>query len=335
MMRITRREFIRLLAAGAGTAAAAPLLNACAGTPTPLPPTATSTYTPFPPSGTAAATDTPAPAAGADLAVARGGDDPELLVRRAVDALGGMGRFVPQGANVILKPNICTRPHSFEDAATTNPFVVAALVKMCREAGASRVRVFDFPFGSSWEEAYAGSGIQDAVLAAGGEMEPLAFMKFVATQIPGAQSLREPAIYDEVMQADVLINVPIAKDHGLARVTMGMKNLLGVVQDRPSCHRGMPQKLADLAGFLRPELTIVDAVRILLRNGPTGGNPNDVKKLDTVIASADFVAADAYGATLFGLNGYDDLPYIAAAADAGLGTADLSKLKIEEIPVGA
>jgi uncharacterized protein (DUF362 family) len=145
--------------------------------------------------------------------------------------------------------------------------------------------------------------------------------------------LQRCKIYDDVLKADVVIDVPIAKHHGLARLTLGMKNLMGVIYDRPAMHRNLGQRLADLTSRVRPTLTVVDAVRMLMDHGPTGGNLEDVKQADTLIVSPDIVAADSYAATLFGLKP-DDLAYVRAGAQIGLGRADLSSLKIEEINVG-
>jgi uncharacterized protein (DUF362 family) len=265
--------------------------------------------------------------------VARGGE-PEQLVRRAIAALGGMERFVHNGDDVIVKPNICVGYHTYEYAATTNPWVVAELVRLCLEAGARRVRVMDSPFGSGPEVAYARSGIQDQVLAAGGQMEIMARFKFVLTEIPEGLSLHEKEIYEDVLKADVLINVPIAKHHNLGGLTLGMKNLMGVITDRPAMHGKLGQRLADLSSRVRPDLTVVDAVRILLRHGPTGGSLDDVKKLDTVIASPDIVAADSYAATLFGRDP-QALSFVRAGTAMELGRSDLDNLKIEEIAVGS
>jgi uncharacterized protein (DUF362 family) len=244
-----------------------------------------------------------------------------------------MERFVRRGDDVIVKPNICVAYHTYEYAATTNPWVVAELVRLCLEAGARRVRVMDSPFGGGPEEAYVRSGIQEQVLAAGGQMEIMARFKFVPTEIPEGRDLRQKEIYEDVLKADVLINVPIAKHHNLARLTLGMKNLMGVITDRPAMHRNLGQRLADLTSRVRPQLTVVDAVRILTAHGPTGGNLNDVKKLDTVIASPDIVAADTYAATLFGRHP-QALGFIRAGTAMGLGRSDLDNLKIEEIAVG-
>ena len=247
---------------------------------------------------------------------------------------GGMERYVPQGSRVVVKPNICVAYHSYEYAATTNPWVVGALVKLALEAGCKSVRVMDYPFGGTAEEAYTRSGIAEQVKAAGGEMVVMKRFQYVDTEIPQGKGLHEARIYDEVLNADVLINVPIAKNHSLARLTLGMKNLMGVIYDRSQIHIDIGQHLADLNSRVRPQLTLIDAVRILMDHGPTGGSLEDVKQMDTIIASTDVVATDSYAATLFGMQA-DELAYIRAATDMGLGHSDLGGLKIEEIDVGA
>jgi uncharacterized protein (DUF362 family) len=263
------------------------------------------------------------------LVVARGGS-PAEITQRAIGALGGIERFVHSGDDVIIKPNICVAYHTYEYAATTNPEVVATLVSLCLGAGAKKVRVMDYPFGGSAEAAYERSGIAQAVTAAGGQMERMAKVKYQKTPIPDGRDLREWAVYQDVLEADAFINVPIAKHHNLARLSLGMKNLLGVVTSRSRLHSNLGQRVADLTSLVYPTLTVVDAVRILVDHGPTGGSLEDVKQVDTVIASHDPVAADSYAATLFDLAGAD-IPYIKAAAEMGLGELDLSSLKIEEI----
>jgi uncharacterized protein (DUF362 family) len=316
-MRLTRREFLQWAAVGAG----ASLLGGCGGSP--------------PASGGVARLAPPAPEPGRTyLAVARGGDDPEQLVRRAVAAIGGMERFVSKGADVLVKPNVCTAGRSYEYAATTNPWVVAAVVKLCREAGADRVRVYDHPFGGSAQEAFASSGIGEQAEAAGGELEFPAAMKFVAAELPDGETLKQARFHDGVLEADVLINVPIPKHHSLAQLTIGMKNLLGTVRDRPELHASLKENLVDLNQFLIPTLTIVDAVRILKANGPTGGNLDDVQRLDTVIATHDPVAADAFATRLFGWTDPERLQYVRYGAERGIGRSDLDGLAIEEISVG-
>lgn len=320
--QINRREFVKsLVALGATTLGAGGLLAQAACGPGP-----------GHEAGEPVRKPSPGPATGqAYLAVARGGS-PAEITKRAIAALGGIERFVHPGNDVIIKPNICVAYHTYEYAATTNPEVVATLVSLCLGAGAKRVRVMDYPFGGSAEAAYERSGIAQAVTAAGGLMEQMAKMKYRKTPIPAGRDLKEWPVYQDVLEADVLINVPIAKHHNLARLTLGMKNLLGVVLDRSQYHRHLGQRLADLTSLVYPTLTVVDAVRILVDHGPTGGSLDDVKQLNTVIASHDPVAADSYATTLFNLTGAD-IAYIQAAAEMGLGEMDLSRLKIEEIQI--
>jgi len=345
MKRMTRREFLRCMATGMGALTVGSLLGSCArqeslvSTEPLLPSRAGPSETASPPSRpTEAAVATPEPTETAsptleelpDLVAVRGGQ-PRDLVRNAIAALGGIGRFVASGEDVIIKPNICVAYHTYEYAATTNPWVVAALVELCWEVGAGRVRVMDYPFGGTAEEAYVRSGIQEQVLAAGGEMEIMSGYKYVAVEIPGAQSLYRCEVYDDVLNADVVINVPIGKHHSLARLTLGMKNLMGVIADRPAIHLDLGQRLADLTSLIRPELTVVDAVRILMANGPSGGRLADVQQRDTIIASTDIVAADSYAArTLFEVDP-GSLSYVRAGAARGLGRSDLENLRIEEV----
>jgi uncharacterized protein (DUF362 family) len=229
--------------------------------------------------------------------------------------------------------------------------VVAGLVKLSLEAGAASVRVLDYPFYGSSKETYLSSGIQEQVEAAGGEMVLTStfykdsngtkilvdYNKWVPQTVPNGVQLKSFEIIDEVLNADVLINVPIAKTHDTTRLTLGMKNLMGVIHDRIAMHtpgKYIHDKIADLAAYVKPDLTVIDAVRILIANGPKGGSLSDVKKIDTVIASPDIVAADAYATSLFGLTP-DDIPYIGKAAALGLGTSDLSAIRIQEIALGS
>lgn len=262
------------------------------------------------------------------LAVARGAD-PAAIVQRALAPLGGIERFVKSGNDVVIKPNISVDYHTPEYAATTNPDVVAALVTLALGAGARRVRVMDMPFGGTPESAYAITGIDAAVRAAGGEMEVMSPVKFTQYDIPDGKSIQSWEIYRDIMEADVLIDVPIAKHHSLARLTLGGKNLLGAVSTPNLIHQSLAQRIADLASVIRPTLTVVDAFRILKDHGPTGGSLNDVQETHCVIASHDMVAADSYAATLFGLTG-EDVPFVQKCAEMGLGTLDLTGVKVEE-----
>lgn len=272
---------------------------------------------------------TPAPPEAAYMAVARG-SDPQEITTKAIEAIGGMKRFVKPGYDVIVKPNICNAYNGPEYASTTNPIVVATLVQLALEAGAKRVRVMDYPFSGSGAMAYKRSGIEDAVKAFGGEMEEMNYAKFVEAEIPHGLDLKKWTFYKPILDADLVINVPIAKHHNLARLTLAGKNLLGVIQDRGSIHRNMGQRIADLTSLVRPQLNVVDAVRMLMDHGPTGGNLADVKEANTVIASHDIVAADAYATTLFGLKP-EEISYIAASAAMGLGSMALGELNIVEL----
>jgi uncharacterized protein (DUF362 family) len=350
MTELSRKEFLKLLAASAGSLGSLYLAGCLSRdkliskslpsskiSPTPfqagkstadLPPT--ETLEPMPEN-----TDTPQPTAtmaNPDLAVVRNAE-PEEMTRRAVEALGGMGRFVNSGDVVVVKPNICVAYHGYQYAATTNPWVVGAIVKMALEAGAKQVKVMDYPFGGTGEQAYNVSGIKQEVNKAGGKMVVMSNLKFVKTDIPRGVDIKSARIFDDVLNADVLINVPIAKHHGLARLTLAMKNLMGVIYDRPRIHTNLGQRLADLNSKVVSHLVIVDAVRMLMDHGPSGGNLSDVRKADTIIASPDVVAADSYAATLFGL-APDQLAYIKKGAKLGLGNNNLEQLKIEEINLG-
>jgi uncharacterized protein (DUF362 family) len=154
--------------------------------------------------------------------------------------------------------------------------------------------------------------------------------RYKKTKINGT-FLKEWELYDEALTADVLINVPIAKDHSTSRLTLGLKNLMGIMGgNRGYIHRSIDEALADLNSAVKSHLTIIDATRILVRHGPVGGSLNDVKVLNKVIASTDIVAADAYATTLFGLNPQDVSPTVAAYK-RGLGEMNLNRIKIVKV----
>lgn len=283
------------------------------------------------PAGSAAPSGA-SPAAGSvppHLVVAHG-LAPAAITRASIDALGGMRRFVSRGDVVVVKPNIGwdRRP---EQAATTNPHVVATIVAMCLDAGAKRVRVFDNAVNDP-RRTYVQSGIEDAVRKVGGEVSFVNERKFKDVAIKGV-ALTEWPLYTEALEADKLINVPIAKHHGSSGCTLALKNLMGLMGgNRGRVHQKIHESLADLATVFRPCLTVLDAVRILTANGPQGGRLEDVRKLDTIVAGVDQVAVDAFGATLFGKSGAD-LGFVVAAARRGLGTMDLSRLQIRRLEV--
>lgn len=298
-----RREFLKLAAAaGAGTMISEGLLSLIAG---------------------------PAFAApGPDLAVAQGNAAPGRIVRAAVDACGGMKKFVSRGDIVVVKPNIGwdRRP---ELAANTNPEVVAEIVRLCLEAGAKKVKVFDRPVNDA-RRCYKQSGIADAAAKAGAEVKFVDERKFKDVKLQG-KAVKSWPIYTEVLDADKFINVPIAKTHGLAGLTLSLKNLMGIMGgSRGRIHQNLDESLVDVAGSVRPALTILDAIRILTANGPQGGDPSDVKILNTIIAGTDMVAVDAYGATLFGRKAAD-LGCVRAAQKRNFGKSDILKMNIRKV----
>jgi uncharacterized protein (DUF362 family) len=190
----------------------------------------------------------------------------------------------------------------------------------------------DHPFGGTAEEAYKISQIGDAVRAAGGVMVVMSSVKFKDTAIPEGKDIKKWPIYQDALKADVIIDVPIAKHHGTTRLTLAAKNLMGLTENRGGLHANLGERIVDLYTLFRPKLIIVDAYRMLMNNGPTGGDLNDVKLAKTIIASHDIVAADAYATTLFGLKA-DAISYVKNGAARGLGTADLKSIKVEEISV--
>jgi uncharacterized protein (DUF362 family) len=262
-----------------------------------------------------------------DLSVYQGAD-PAANVRAAIAALGGMERFVKRGARVAIKPNMLTA-RAPEYAATTNPTVVATLVKMAFEAGARDVVIFDRPTAPP-RNAYDVSGIADAVQKAGGRMKVLGNSDFESIRIPKGRLLTSWPLAVPAFEADVFINVPIAKTHGMARLTMSMKNLMGIMgSTRGLIHQDFDQKIVDVNSLVRPHLIVLDATRILIRNGPSGGSLSDVRSPQKVIAGTVQASVDAYGTTLFGMKP-TDLPYLINAEEQGLGTIDLKKLHIRE-----
>jgi uncharacterized protein (DUF362 family) len=263
----------------------------------------------------------------ADLAVARG-PSPARITRAAVDGLGGIGRFISRGDVVVVKPNIGW-DRTPEYAATTNPEVVSTIVRLCFEAGAKKVKIFDHTV-SDPRRCYKQSGIAEAAGALGAVVTFIDDRKFREVKLSG-HALKSWPIYTEILEADKVINVPIAKTHGLSTLTLGMKNWMGVMGGwRGRIHQRIDGSLVDVAMLVRPALIILDAVRILTSNGPQGGDLSDVKRLNTVVAGTDQVAVDAFGATLFGLKG-TDIGHIVLGHRAGLGSLDLSRSKIKRI----
>lgn len=267
-------------------------------------------------------------------------DEPSIvkeMVRRAIQALGGMDKLVSRGNKVVIKPNIAWNQRP-EFAANTNPFVVAALVQLCFEAGAGSVKVMDNTCSANPAPSYENSGIAAAARQAGAGVVYLNRGGFHDFAIPGGNMLKSWTFYEDMVysnKVDVLINVPIAKQHGASRLSMGLKNVFGMIGgDRGSLHTNIHPKIADLNSFLKVDLTVLDAFRILKNHGPTGGRLDDVdnstERARRIVAGTDPVAVDAYGAGLFGIPP-NEVGYIRESHEQKLGEIDYRLKGIEEI----
>lgn len=276
----------------------------------------------------------------AQLAIARApskepGDDsphptatPDQLVRRAVDAMGGMHKFVSRGDLVVVKPNIGWDRMPIH-AANTNPEVVAAVIKLAYEAGAKKVVVADGSCNDP-NRCFQRSGIWRAAYELGADVVLPQEHRFRTMRLKG-DVLDEWPVFTTLIDADKVINVPVAKHHNLAKYTAAMKNWYGVLGGRRNrLHQNIDTSIADLATFMRPSLVVVDAWRVLMRNGPQGGNIDDAKDMRTVIASVDQVAADAFGCTLIGQK-RENLSYLSMGEQRGIGTARWESLRVKEV----
>jgi uncharacterized protein (DUF362 family) len=255
-----------------------------------------------------------------------GGMDPARTTLKALSLLGGIGRFVKPGNTVVVKPNIGW-DRSAEQGANTNPLVVRAVVEECLRVGAKKVKVFDRTCNDE-RRCYVNSGIEPALRGMKNvELKHLEDERFKKVVLNG-KFLKEWELYGEALSADVYINVPVAKHHGLTRLTLGLKNIMGIMGgNRGAIHKQIDTALVDVNAVFRPHLTIIDATRILTAHGPQGGNLKDVRQLNRVIASTDIVAADAYATTLFGLRP-EEIAVTVAAYKRGLGEMDLRKMRI-------
>jgi uncharacterized protein (DUF362 family) len=260
------------------------------------------------------------------VASARG--DAASAVRGAVAALGGMGRFVHRGETVVIKPNVGWDRTPLQ-AANTNPLVVSTLIALCAEAGAAKVIVTDNSCNDA-SRCFTRSGIWKAAEEAGAEVVLPAPYRFRTYDLGGAVLGRMPVLAPAV-EADRFINAPVAKHHGLSGFTGAMKNLYGVLGGRRDrLHQRIDDSIADLAEFLRPTLTVMDATRVLVRNGPQGGDLGDTQAVGRVVASVDPVAVDALACGFIGKTPAE-LPYLGLAAARGLGAADLARVTVKEI----
>jgi len=261
-----------------------------------------------------------------DLAVIHG-DSPSKITREAVASLGGIKRFVSKGDVVMLKANIGW-DRTPEQAACTNPEVVGTLVELCLEGGAKEVKVMDNPCNPA-RRTYARSGIASSAKKAGATVFYPNKYRLRKMMLNG-EWIKEWEVYSDFIEADKIINIPIAKIHSLSKLTMGMKNWLGALGgNRNQLHQNINAAMVDLSAFFKPCLTVLDAYRLLIRNGPQGGRLSDVRIYKTVVAGTDYVAVDTMGATFFSIKS-EELPFLQLASQNGDGEVHLEKLRIEK-----
>jgi uncharacterized protein (DUF362 family) len=265
------------------------------------------------------------------MTVVQGGE-PKALVAQAFENLGGISRFVSRQDVVVIKPNIAW-DRIPEQAANTNPDVVAEIVSQCWQAGAKRVIVTDVSCNEP-RRCFHRSGIQAAALAEHAEIilpDPELFREVDM----GGVVLKTWPVFTPFLEADKIINVPVAKHHVLTGATLGMKNWYGILGgERNRLHQQIHQSLVDLANFMLPTLTVLDCYRVLLRNGPTGGNLEDVALKKTLVAGTDPVAIDAYAAKAYWNLDPQQMPYLQMSAERGLGTVEFEKLLVKYSQLG-
>lgn len=262
------------------------------------------------------------------LVIARG-SDPAKNVAAALARMGGLAPFLDASDVVLIKPNVGWDRTPVQ-AANTNPEVVAAVVRACKEAGVREVVVTD---GSVHDPArsFRRSGVQEAAQKAGARVLLPDEVPYVDVSIPGMPG--RWAVLEPFVKATKIINVPIAKHHGSATVTAGMKNWIGITRKRRGMfHARLDHAIASLAAMMKPTLTIVDATRVLLRNGPQGGNLDDVKEENAVAVALDPVAVDAWATELLGKR-LSRVGYLPLGEAQGLGKVDYKSLGPVELKV--
>jgi uncharacterized protein (DUF362 family) len=264
-----------------------------------------------------------------DMVAIKGGE-PDAMFDKAITAMGGMKKFVKKGQKVLVKPNIGWDVVP-ENAANTNPKLVARIIYHCFNAGAKDVYVFDHTC-DNWKSCYADSGIEKAANDAGAKIVSGGSEGYYHdVEVKSGKVLKQAKVHELLLDSNVFINVPILKHHDAGKLTIGLKNLMGVVWDRNYWHRNdLHQCIADFGAYRKPDLTIVDAYNVLMKNGPRGSSKDDVALMKSQIVTTDIVAADVAAAKIFGMDP-DSIPYIKIAGEMKLGEKDLSKLNINRI----
>lgn len=265
-----------------------------------------------------------------DLVAVRGGT-PEAMFDRGIKSIGGISRFVKSGQRVLLKPNI-SWDATPDGAANTSPGLIATLVKHCLDAGAAKVIVMDHSI-EYWKNSLQNSGVHAAAIGAGAVYAPAESEKYYSNVAVNGRRLKETMIHEAILECDVLISVPVLKHHGGAGVSIAAKNLMGCVWNRMAYHSGGLQScIADFLTVRKPDLSIVDANRVITKNGPRGGSPSDIVEMNSLLISQDIVAIDTAASMMLGRKP-GEIEHIRLAAEAGLGRMDLSQLNIERIKI--
>jgi uncharacterized protein (DUF362 family) len=268
--------------------------------------------------------------AGNSLVVKVEGESPYAITKKAVEALGGMGKFVSKQDIVMVKPNIGWN-RTIEQAACTNPEVVKAVIEMVLNAGAKKVIVMDHTCHKP-EDTYKRSGIAKTAKEAGAEVRHADDNRLIVHDFKGSRVTRWPT-YKDFLDVDKFINVPILKHHGSSGLTIGMKNLYGILGgNRGKLHRNMGMSIADLGHGFKTHLTIVDAYRVLMRNGPVGGRISDVELKKTIIASANILEADVVSANMFGIDPMK-IGFVQAAVEKNMGQTDFNKINLKTLKI--
>ena len=252
------------------------------------------------------------------------------MLDAALATLGGIGAFVRPGQTVCLKPNIGWDAPP-ERGADTHPELVGRLTRLCLEAGAKSVSVFDNTC-DQWQRCYENSGIEKAARDAGAIVingKDRSYYREVA--IPGGVKLKTALVHSLVLDSDVLLNVPVLKHHSGTGMTAAMKNLMGVIWDRGFYHQNnIHQAIADFLLLRKPTLNILDAYHPMVRNGPRGKTVDDLVEMRSLLASTDPVALDAAAAKMLGLDPAK-IGYIKIGDEMKLGTMDLESVDIRRI----
>jgi len=264
--------------------------------------------------------------AGQTMSVVKGADRVET-VRKAIELLGGIERFVKPGETVAIKPNVAFASPPIL-GATAHPELVAEVVRLCYSRGkAKKVYVADNPIYDP-ASCFMLSGIGKAASEAGAKVVLPKTHFFKPTTLAGGKLIKNwPIFYEPLKNIDKLIGIAPIKDHHRAGASMSMKNWYGLLGGRRNIfHQDINTIIAELATMVKPTLVILDGTEVMMTNGPTGGSVSDLRRANTLIASCDQVAADSFGCAFLDLKP-SDLPYLAKAEKAGAGTTDYDSLK--------